>query len=1824
MPAGWEPDASGDPVWNSTEPEPSVGPDWGDSDGDGLPNWFEEWLGTSPGNPDSDYDGISDYDEIYLTYTNPLNWDSDGDGFSDHDAWYGCWAVNHNEVGFGVTVYDWDGDGLYNHEDQFPFDPNNDSGSGWMDSDGDGVDDGSDSHPWDSSLWNDWNYNGINDHEEDPSTGPTDSDGDGVEDDYDSHPWDSSLWNDWDLNGINDHEEVADPPDPYTTDSDGDGHLDAYDSHPWDSSLWNDYDYNAINDDEENEGEYDPTTEDSDGDGVFDAYDTHPLDPDLWSDHDDDGLNTEEELLLGTDPYDADTDDDGLTDSEEVERNTDPLNPDTDGDGLTDYEELRLQPSSHPRNAHSLSQEAGFGDLYTDWQMNDTTDTDGDGIPDRIEELYGRWLDPNNPHDAGWDADGDGVTNLAAYQSGWMIRADLNPLDRDGDGITDIQEDHWNSIHPGIFSKFRFSDAVADPDNDGLMNYAEIMQGSDPGVADSLYPGAGSICTGLTDLTVWAWTMTRAQIQADEPRTMITEWADSGITYGWFDEGDANGNSIPDGLEAFALANGVIGRADGGDFDGDGMSDVWEWRYRDALNPMDHHDAGIPGQVIPLPPSPPTSEDFSDPETGMVDDAAFSTAESDYQTALANYQAQGYHRIDPDNDGLCNLHEFQLRTHPLLADSDGDGLPDGLEVLHGGDPANGAILPPINLTLISAQSEQVEVGQTTAQPLKVGLTSAGFKLPNRWVTFTASGGTLLAPGTGPSRTVLTNSQGEAQIFWQAPTEADSVTVTATTPGTPTQVTFDLNAYLPALQMQIVGGLGQLIEIGKVAPQPISVSLTRGSLSTEGMWVTFEPIAGAGAVGASSAGPWFPSLTVQTNAQGQASAYLQASALAGNHGMQVTASASPSGTTPEASVTIPFSTTNSSGGNSGGTTPTNTGHRSNGLILFTSQRVIDGSFSGMSGTGETTEQGSPVSIENSGHFIYEEGPQSDGLDGDLDADANPDDPGDPRDENLQLLPPLRRPVEPDTPGAIYETWDEDATVHGPPTIAHFNMGNYNATNGIDRMKSDNTGFWHTSTTSGAFNPAILAGGLAPIKWGLEDAANGLSPGWHGWRGDGASGIVSKTAATTHYQGSVSGAILATDPDGVDEPWSMTMRAIYHRRLQVRVQSNRVITQEDGDQSVTFLVLQTTTPLLQDGSNGTPVIVVKGSVTFTIPVGEKVATEVEAMGEADQMVVAIPYIDLNTLAQGPPPQNSSISQVIQLIPPMAGPNEMIALSLLPLGLAVDANRDGTIAFGETASKAKPLRFWINNDTDLFQPDKEEESAGSDSQDYAITTYRDLEDFQLLQLNLPDTIIDNVKNGTWKLGFKWKNALGGAPVIRLYKVAPDIDELSDYLWNLDKAITQLELPYSDSIADVVGSQTAWLPADTLTGAGGSAAHPFLLFEGDQKGQGQLCMVIKIGSSEAEGPGVWIKLMDVQEMFENAQGTPGLPYPNPPDYLVNEPLRPDTDFERIEWVGRGSFQADPDETNEAIIMVHGWNMTDPDRRTFSESFFKRLWWKGYNGRFATFAWPTYNSDHDSLGFLPAHYNKSEYVAWKYGPALKAYVNSIPKGSKHVAAHSMGNVVMAAALKSGLSVGSYVAMEAALPAGCYDGSDEANNHADLRDANQARVTPDLAANLGYRGLMTGVSGNFHNFHSANDYALKTGVKFGMNVSWEGNQISYKYNWQLGYKHYPGATGSAKNRIETEFSENGATYTIGRNVIDHHEVMAFIARPLSSALGTLDTAGFTSNFDLKDESLRYPFGDIRTEHSGQYQRPIQKTHKFYNTLLQRMNVGFNDLDDSEL
>jgi RHS repeat-associated protein len=533
--AYWTRDANGDKV---SVTDPDSNDSWwnDDSDNDSLSNGDEVAFGSDPFNPDSDYDGLTDRDERDLTpvmlgytaSTDPWNWDSDGDGYSDHDEYWSYITSLPLNVSYSGRTFpsplpatyfkDLDGDGTDNLSDYSPEDPNVSSPPPPADSDGDSVADGNDSHPNDSSRWNDWNNNGTNDDQE---TIIYDADGDGHQDSSDSHPYNSSLWNDWNNNGTNDDQETI------IYDADGDGYQDSSDSNPYNSSLWEDWNGNGVNDSNET------PPADTDGDGYPDDQDSHSTDNSRWddwnnngisdssepSDVDGDGVIDDEEYLNGTNPWFHDSDGDGISDGEERTATTNPLQVDTDSDGLTDHEEIMIY------GTNPLMARTNAGQPQLDYYHVNHADSDADGIPNVIESWYGR--DPASNLDAQSDLDGDGFTDLQAYQAGWHFTVVFTIYDADRDGITDAREAYWG------LSTTDPTDATDDHDNDGVLTIEELRLGLNP-------------------------------LSASTHEMPDLEYVNATWNLGWLP-------CVNRGSSATSLDN---------DTDGDGMPDYWEHKHR--------------------------------------------------------------------------------------------------------------------------------------------------------------------------------------------------------------------------------------------------------------------------------------------------------------------------------------------------------------------------------------------------------------------------------------------------------------------------------------------------------------------------------------------------------------------------------------------------------------------------------------------------------------------------------------------------------------------------------------------------------------------------------------------------------------------------------------------------------------------------------------------------------------------------------------------------------------------------------------------------------------------------------------------------------------------------------------------------------------------------------------------------------------------------------------------------------------------------------------------------------------------------------------------
>ena len=111
-----------------------------DTDEDGIPDIYEKEFGTDPNKADTDDDGLTDYEEIYLTDTDPLVYNSFNENLSDSDADSDSDGItNRKEIDIGTNPLnpDTDGDGVSDGEElKIGTDPLK------YDTDGDGIGDG--------------------------------------------------------------------------------------------------------------------------------------------------------------------------------------------------------------------------------------------------------------------------------------------------------------------------------------------------------------------------------------------------------------------------------------------------------------------------------------------------------------------------------------------------------------------------------------------------------------------------------------------------------------------------------------------------------------------------------------------------------------------------------------------------------------------------------------------------------------------------------------------------------------------------------------------------------------------------------------------------------------------------------------------------------------------------------------------------------------------------------------------------------------------------------------------------------------------------------------------------------------------------------------------------------------------------------------------------------------------------------------------------------------------------------------------------------------------------------------------------------------------------------------------------------------------------------------------------------------------------------------------------------------------------------------------------------------------------------------------------
>ncbi|HUU78027.1 MAG TPA: hypothetical protein VMX55_06740 [candidate division Zixibacteria bacterium] len=344
-------------------------------------------------------------------------------------------------------------------------------------------------------------------------------------------------------------------------------------------------------------------------------------------------LDGDEVMVYGTDPDDDDTDGDGISDGKEIlTYKTDPNDPDSDDDKILDGEEII----------------AGVDGYITQVLNNDT---DNDGLLDG-DEVWGIYYNESinrnatgyiftNPLDS--DTDNDILLDGTEY---FGYGTDPTYFDTDLDLMSDYYE-----VNNGLNATK--NDAYEDLDNDGLINIEEFNRGTFADLSDSdndeLSDGEevyGIYCPNNPYANTTGYIVTNKPLQRDSDADGLSDGKEvKGIyspdnlganTTGYVFSNPLDADSDKDGIRDYFEIYTWDTNPNAVDSDGDTMNDLWETTYN-------NNGAGT---------------------NPIVDDAA----------------------VDIDLDGLTNLEEYTRKTNPIVADTDGDGMTDGWEVLYGFNP----------------------------------------------------------------------------------------------------------------------------------------------------------------------------------------------------------------------------------------------------------------------------------------------------------------------------------------------------------------------------------------------------------------------------------------------------------------------------------------------------------------------------------------------------------------------------------------------------------------------------------------------------------------------------------------------------------------------------------------------------------------------------------------------------------------------------------------------------------------------------------------------------------------------------------------------------------------------------------------------------------------------------------------------------------------------------------------------------------------------------------------------------------------------------------
>lgn len=398
------------------------------------------------------------------------------------------------------------------------------------------------------------------------------------------------------------------------------------------------------------------------------------------------------------------------------------------------------------------------------------------------------------------------------------------------------------------------------------------------------------------------------------------------------------------------------------------------------------------------------------------------------------------------------------------------------------------------------------------------------------------------------------------------------------------------------------------------------------------------------------------------------------------------------------------------------------------------------------------------------------------------------------------------------------------------------------------------------------------------------------------------------------------------------------------------------------------------------------------------------------------------------------------------------------------------------------------------------------------------------------------------------------------------------------------QLIMDYSKKVGTISPGQSYNLP---LSSDGTPQYTNFLVEAAGTNGSGQL--ILTIAQTTTQGSNVLaqasasLDLHEVRDLYESASITNN----------TSGAIRDWTSgVDAVQYASASALGDDKD----LIVLVHGFNVGVGDWLIESDTVFKRLYWAGYHGKFASVKWACEPITAWSAISLDIDiFNRSEVKAYKANAALATYLAQLrirfPGYRLHLLAHSQGNAVVSEAIEqSGLTFDTYILSQGALPANCYDVNAPIDPTLSEDGLPAEYHTPEWQP-MGYHGIYTNFTGRIVNFYNPIDFVLSI---------WHADQALGKPSLFYAYDG-------------TNCWYRGWT---GYMVTDWEESRAMVSRSRTAPIGRSGpTFGHGVIQSAVDLNAQFGFFDNTAEHSAQWTRPIQTSRPYFQQVLRSCQLN---------